>query len=378
MSLRPVQVIDAVNDYYRNFPACAGRSSHKLGRQVTEEVGKAREVIKKFFNAKSSKEVVFTKNTTEAVNLVANSFDLKKGDVVVTSDREHNSNLMPWQILKQTKGIVHEIVKSNPDNTFNIDNFREIIVNNKNKIKLVSVVHTSNLDGYTLPAKEIIKISHDNSALVMLDAAQSAPHKDIDVRKLDADFLACSGHKMLGPSGIGALYAKHHLLEKMSPFMVGGDTVINTTYDSFQLEEPPEKFEAGLQHYAGIIGFGAAAKYLMKIGRKNIGKHEIKLNKIVTNDFNDVKNIEIIGPKDPELRSGIVSFNIKNIDPHEVAGMLDASANIMVRSGMHCVHSWFNAHDIKGSARASFYLYNTKEEAKLLVEEIKKIVKVVG
>jgi cysteine desulfurase/selenocysteine lyase len=378
MSLRPVQVIDALNDYYKNFPACAGRSIHKLGREVTDGVKRARDSIKRFFNAKNSKEIVFTKNTTEAINLVANSYGFEKGDVVVTSDREHNSNLMPWQILKETKGIVHEVVKSNDDNTFNIDNFKKIINDNKNKIKLVSMVHTSNLDGYTLPVKEIIKIAHENKALVMLDAAQSAPHKEIDVRKLDVDFLACSGHKMLGPSGIGILYAKHHLLEKLPAFMVGGDTVINTTYESFQLEEPPEKFEAGLQHYAGMIGMGEAARYLMKIGKKNINKHEIKLNKIITNDFNNIKKIDIIGPQNSELRSGIISFNIKNMDPHEVAGMLDASANIMVRSGMHCVHSWFNAHNIKGSVRASLYLYNTEEEARLLVEEIKKIVKIIN
>jgi len=378
MSLRPIQVIDAINNYYKNFPACAGRSNHKLGREVTEAVNKAREDIRKFFNAKSSKEIVFTKNTTEAINLVANSFDFKEGDVVITSDREHNSNLMPWQVLSKTKGIVHKFVKSNDDNTFNIDNFKKIINENKGRVKLVSMVHTSNLDGYTLPVKEIIKISHDNKALVLLDAAQSAPHKELDVRKLDADFLACSGHKMLGPSGIGILYAKQNLLESMSPFMVGGDTVINTTYDSFQLEEPPEKFEAGLQHYSGIIGFGEAVKYLMKIGRNDISNHEVKLNKIVTNGFNDIDKISIIGPKNPELRSGIISFNIKNTDPHEVAGMLDSSANIMVRSGMHCVHSWFNARNIKGSVRASLYLYNTEDEAKILIEEVKKIVKVVG
>ncbi len=378
MSLRPIQVIDAVNNYYKNFPACAGRSNHKLAREVTEAVNKAREDIRKFFNAKNSKEIVFTKNTTEAINLVAHSFALDKGDIVITSDREHNSNLMPWQVLSKTKGIVHDIVKSNDDNTFNIENFKKIINENKGKVKLVSMVHTSNLDGYTMPVKEIIKISHDSKALVMLDAAQSAPHKELDVRKLDVDFLACSGHKMLGPSGIGMLYAKQHLLESMSPFMVGGETVINTTYESFQLEEPPGKFEAGLQHYSGIIGFGEAVKYLMKIGRNDISNHEVKLNKIVTNGFNDIDKISIIGPKNPELRGGIISFNIKNTDPHEVAGMLDSAANIMVRSGMHCVHSWFNARNIKGSVRASLYLYNTEEEAKILIEEVKKIVKVVG
>ena len=371
VSLKPRQVVEAINSYYNEVPACAGRSMHRLGTKVNKEIEKSRKAIAKFFNAKSS-EIIFTKNTTEGINLVASSLGLKKGDKVITTDKEHNSNLLPWQKLAK-KGIVHEIIKSNKDNTFNLEEF-------KNKIKgakLVSVVHTSNLDGVTFPAKEIIKIAHENNALVMLDAAQSAPHKEIDVKKLDADFLACSGHKMLGPSGTGILYGKQHLLENMEPFIVGGDTVSETTYTTAEFEKPPEKFEAGLQDYAGIIGLGEAVNYLKKIGMKNIGNHEQRLNKRITDELLKIEGVSIIGPADSAKRSGIISFNVKGCDHHEIALMLDKSANIMVRSGAHCVHSWFNAHNMKGSVRASVYIYNTEEECDIFIEQLKKIIKIV-
>ena len=373
MTLRPIPVINKINEYYKEYPACGGRSLHKLGKKVTEEVNKSRKTISKFFNTKEN-EIIFTKNTTESINLIANSLDLEKGDTVITTDKEHNSNLLPWQLLKEKKGIQHLIVKSNLDNTFSLENFEKAM--NKN-VKLVSMVHTSNLDGVTIPIKEIAKIAHDYDALVLVDAAQSAPHKEINVKKLDIDFLACSGHKMMGPSGIGILYGKYDLLKELNPFLVGGDTVIDSTYETHEFEKIPEKFEAGLQHYAGIIGLGEAASYLMRIGRNNIEEHEKKLNKTITENLAKYSEITIIGPQKPELRSGIFSFNIKNMDPHNIASILDASKNICIRSGMHCVHSWFNAHRLKGSARASLYAYNTEEECKVFVEEIKKIIKLV-
>ncbi len=371
MSLRPIPVIDKINEYYREYPACGGRSFHKLGKKVTDEVEKSRKIVGKFLNAKEN-EIVFTKNTTESINLVSNSLNLEKGDIVVTTDKEHNSNLLPWQLLKEKKGVNHLIVKSNPDNTFSLENFEKVM--NKN-IKLVSMVHTSNIDGVTIPLKEITKIAHDFGALVLVDAAQSVPHKEIHVKKLDVDFLACSGHKMMGPSGIGILYGKYDLLKKLYPFMVGGDTVVDTTYETHEFEKIPERFEAGLQHYSGIIGLGEAANYLMRIGRNNIEEHEKKLNKIITENLINNSEITLIGPQKPELRSGIFSFNIKNMDPHNIASMVDASKNICIRSGMHCVHSWFNAHGLKGSARASLYAYNTEEECKIFVDEVKKILK---
>lgn len=373
MSLRPVQVVEAMNEYYFKYPGCAGRSMHKIGEMVTEHYEAARKRIAKFIGAKEDKEIIFTRNTTEGLNLVANAFDFKSGDVVLTSDREHNSNLLPWQFLAKRKGIKHEIIFSAPDMTFDLGEFERKVKAIGDKLKLVSIVHTSNLDGYTLPVKEVIKIAHAAGAVVMLDAAQSVPHKNIDVRKLDVDFLAFSGHKMMGPSGIGVLYGKYEQLDKLHPFLIGGDTVKDTTYDSCVLMNPPEKFEAGLQNYASAIGLAAAADYLEKVGRENIAAHEAKLNEIITAGIKDIKGLSIIGPADPKLRSGIISFNIKGMFPHDIAIMLDDTANIMIRSGAHCVHSWFNAHAIRGSARASLYLYNTREEAEMFIEKLKEV-----
>jgi len=369
MSLRPRQVIAAMNEYYEKYPGCAGRSSHKFAEKVTEEYSKARTNIAKFIGAKAD-EIVFTRNTTEGLNLVFNTL-LKKDDVVLTTDREHNSNLVPLQILSKKIGIIYKILLSKNDMTFDIDNFQNIM--NKD-VKLVSVVHSSNLDGYTLPVKDIIKISHDFGALVMLDGAQSVPHKDIDVKKMDVDFLAFSGHKMCGPSGTGVLYGKYHLLEELQPFMVGGDTVAISSYDSHVLLKPPEKFEAGLQNYAGAIGLAKAAEYIDKIGRSNIEGHEIALNEFITEEIKNMPGMNIIGPGVQE-RGGIISFNINGIGHHDIAIMLDKMANIMVRSGQHCVHSWFNAHKIDGSVRASLYLYNTMEDAKVFIDNLNNIIK---
>jgi cysteine desulfurase/selenocysteine lyase len=371
MSLRPRQVIEAMNEYYEKYPACAGRSIHKLSNKVTEKYHQARETIAKFIGAKKPEEIIFTRNATEGLNLVARSIALNKGDVVLTSDREHNSNLLPWQILSKEKGIQHKIVFSNDDMTFSLENFEQTM---DKSVKLVSMVHTSNLDGYTLPVGEIIKIAHDYGALVMLDGAQSVPHKEIDVRKLDVDFLAFSGHKMLGPSGTGVLYGKYHLLEKLNPFIVGGDTVQSSTYDSHVLLKPPEKFEGGLQNYAGAIGLAVAAQYLEKLGRSSIEKHEIELNKIITKELLGMNGVRIIGPPNPESRSGIISFIVDGMNYHDIAIMLDETANVMIRSGQHCVHSWFNAHGIEGTARASLYLYNTKEEAQIFIDNLRKII----
>ncbi|MBL7054594.1 aminotransferase class V-fold PLP-dependent enzyme [Candidatus Woesearchaeota archaeon] len=367
VTLKPKQVVEKINQYYNEFPACAGRSTHKLGKKVTEEVEQSRKTIQKFINAKKQEEIIFTRNTTEGINLIANSLGLE-GKKVLGTSKEHNSNLLPWL----NGNMKYDIVKDK-DNDFNFEEFNEKIKNTK----LVAMRHTSNLDGTTIPAKEIIKIAHENQALVLLDAAQSIPHKEVDVKKLDVDFLAFSGHKMLGPSGTGILYGKYDLLENLKTFMLGGETVFDSNYDSFKLEKPPEKFEAGLQNYAGIIGLAEAARYLTKIGKDKIEKHEIKLNNMITEELNKIPEIDILGPNVPESRSGIISFNIKNTDPHNVASMLDASNNIMVRSGAHCVHSWFNANKLKGSARASLYIYNTEEEADIFVKAVKDLVKIV-
>jgi cysteine desulfurase/selenocysteine lyase len=368
MTLKPTPVIAAMDDYYENFPACVGRSAHKLGKLATERYAKAREKVAKLIGAKPE-EVVFTRNTTEGINLIANCLNLKSGDIVLTTDKEHNSNLLPWQQLKE-KGVVHRICFSKPDGTFDLESFKK---NLDGHVKLVSMVHTSNLDGTTIPAEEIIKLAHKNGSLVLLDAAQSVPHKKIDVKKMDVDFLAFSGHKMCGPTGIGVLYGKFDLLKQLKPFMVGGDTVKTTTYTSAEFLLPPEKFEAGLQNYAGAIGLGATAEYLQKIGLENIEKHEIELNKFITEEISKIPGVKILGPQNPELRCGIISFVIEGMDMHYIAQLLDNLENIAVRSGQHCVHSWFNANKVPGSVRASLYFYNTKEEAKIFIDTLKKI-----
>lgn len=366
-TLKPIQVLQKMQEYYEQYPSCGGRSHHKLGERVTEEVAKARRTIADFFNAKEQ-EIIFTRNTTEGINLIANSLKWKMGDVVLCSDKEHNSNLIPWLIAKSRgAGIRHEIFKFN-----NVEDFKNKIKNLKN-VRLVSIVHTSNLDGSSNNVTEMIKIAHENNALVLLDAAQSAPHKPVNVKKLDVDFLVCSGHKMLGPSGTGILYGKIELLKELNQFIVGGETVKNSRYDSFEIEKIPQRFEGGLQNYSGIVGFAEAVRYLKKVGLSNIEEHEYKLNKQLTSAFEEL-GIKILGPKDAKLRSGILSFNIWEMNPHDVALMLD-SYNIMIRSGMHCVHSWFNANKINGSARASFYIYNTPEEVDYMIEKIRSIAK---
>jgi len=371
MSLRPKQVIDASNEYYFEYPGCAGRSAHEFGTKVTEKYHEAREEVSKFLGAKKKEEIIFTRNTTEGLNLVFNSLDFKKGDVIVTADKEHNSVLVPVQMLQEKFGIKHKIIFSKEDGTFDLQKFQDSM---DKEVKLVAMAHSSNIDGTTIPAKEIIKIAHEFGSLVMLDAAQSVPHQEIKVKDLDVDFLAFSGHKMLGPSGTGVLFGKYDLLAKMRTFLVGGDTVQYTTYDSHVFLAPPEKFEAGLQNYAGAIGLAAAAKYLDAIGRKNIEKHEVELNKKITEGISDIVGVKIFGPK-AELRGGIISFIIEKMKVHDVALMLNNMENVMIRSGMHCVHSWFKAHNLEGSDRVSLYLYNTEEEAEKFIETLREIAK---
>ncbi len=370
VTLRPLDVVNAMDEYYLEYSACVGRSSHKLGLRATEEYTKSRSEIAKFINS-SDNEIIFTRNTTEGLNLVLNSLGLKKGDAIITTDKEHNSMLVPIQLLKKKAGVVHRIVLSKQDMTFDMERFEESFTKNT---KLVAMVHTSNLDGCTIPIKKIVKIAHDNNALVLLDAAQSVPHAPVDMKKLDCDFMAFSGHKMLGPSGIGILYGKGKLLENLNSFMVGGATVSNTTYETHEFLKPPQKFEAGLQNYAGAIGLAAAVRYLKKIGMEEISKHETALNEYISNALSDMDNVRIIGPADPKKRGGIIPFVVDGIDHHEVAVMLDQMENVMIRSGQHCVHSWFNAHKIKGTCRASLYFYNNREDADIFITTLKKIV----
>ena len=373
-TLRPRQVITAMTQYYEEYPACGGRSMHRLAAQVTKQCEAARQLVADYIGAKRKDEIVFTRNTTEGINLVANSLNLKAGDVILTTDKEHNSNLIPWQILAKKLGIVHVIVPSKSDNTFDLEAYKQLL--EMHPVKLVSMAMTSNLDGVSIPADQVVALAHQHQALVLFDGAQAVPHHSVNVHRLDVDFLAFSGHKMLGPSGIGVLYGKFQLLEDLNPFLVGGDTVSSSTYTTQEFLPPPEKFEAGLQDYAGIIGLGAAITYLTRIGLSAIEAHELELNTYVTKALTSIKDLKILGPGDPKARGGIVSFYIPGKDHHQIALMLDESAGFLVRSGQHCVHSWFAHQQIPGTVRASFYFYNTMEEAKAFVQSLQKVVSI--
>ncbi len=398
MALKPDVVIKAISRYYYEFPGCAGlgRSNHFFSEKVDSEVYKTREKIRDFINARPcrdsykaytpTKEVVFTKNTTESINLVANSYPFGKDAVVLTTDREHSSNLCPWRELEKRGIIRHLWVPSKQDNTFDIEEYERIL--KQKNVELVSMVHVSNLDGYEIPAGDIIRLAHKYKARVLLDAAQSAPHIPIDVQELDVDFLAFSIHKLYGPTGIGVLYGKEEILNSLEfrPFITGGDTI-----EDLFLEKPPIyldspfRFEAGLQNYAGIVGTGAAIDFVKEIGMENIKQHVTELNKYLTSRLSDYQDeFFIIGPSDPNLRGSIITMCFKRMGIvslfmegiNGIGNILSSRENIMVRSGEFCVHSWFNNRKISRECekiRASFSFYNTKEECDIFADALGKI-----
>jgi len=373
MSMRPSEVISAIRTYYETMPACAGRSNHHLAVLVSQAVDESRVAVKNFVHAKKKEEIIFTRNTSEGLNLLARSLHLKHGDVVVVSDKEHNSNLVPWLYLHTTLGIEVRIVPSTTTNEADLSNWERALTGN---VKAVSLVYTSNLDGVTNPVKEITKMAHKIRAVVIVDAAQAAPHQVIDVQDLDVDFLVFSAHKLCGPSGMGVLYGKYALLDALEPFMVGGDTVERTSYTSYTLLPVPERFEAGLQDYAGIMGTKAAVDYLSRIGLSHIHDHEVSLNMLLTKGLSEMSRVHIIGPQEAAKRSGIASFTVDGADHHQIALMLDKVGNVCVRSGQHCVHSWFTDRKIAGSVRASLYFYNTTEEVSIFLDTLRKVLAV--
>lgn len=373
-TLKPKQVIDAIVAYYSEYTGCAGRSIHKFATRTTEEFEKAREKIAKFINAKKSEEIVWTKNATEAINLIAHGFKFDKGDKVLTTNLEHTSGMLPWLVKQKAGKIDLDFVFCNEDGEFNIEQFKEKI---DNKTKLVSIIFASNVTATRTPLKEIIEIAHDKDALILVDAAQAVPHFQVDVKKLDVDFMGVSGHKMCGPTGIGFLYGKLDLLKEVSPLVVGGETIrdIDTCLGCFEFENVPLRFEPGIQHYSGAIGLGAAIDYLSSIGMKNIENYEKELSKLLIDGLLTVPGIDLIGTKDYKKRGALAAFNIKGMEPHDVAILLDEQ-NIFVRSGMHCaypIHKFLKQD--KGSTRASLYFYNTKEEVKIFIEKLNNIAK---
>ena len=379
MTLRPRQVIDAIRSYYEESPGCGGRSVHRYATTVSRKMMNCRRTLTELFNGEDTKEMIFTKNATHSLNQVAKGLSWEKGDIILTTDREHNSNLVPWLQLEEEKGVDHRVVTSNDDNTFNLENFENACAEAGKNLKMVSLSHVGNLDGIETPVKEATKIAKDFDALVCIDAAQSTPHMKVDVQDLGIDFMAFSIHKMMGPSGMGGLWGKYDLLKDMRSIQSGGSTVETSHYDSLSWSNPPERFEGGLGNYAGILGTNAAIDYISKIDLDMVHEHEVKLNKIMTSIVKDVDGINIIGPQDASLRGGICSLLLDNIDAHDIAILLDEAAGVMVRSGMHCVHSWFNNKGLnRGSLRASAYLYNTEDEVKLFADTLVEAVEALG
>lgn len=374
-TLRPDSVIAAMDEYYSEFPACGGRSVHSMASRVSMEVDAVREKLASFFGTGDPQCYSFALNTTHALNTVANGLDLGKGDVVVTADTEHNSNHVPWLRLAETRGIERRFVRSDRDGEFDVDAFIDQM---NGPVKVVAVQHGSNVTGCTTPLKTIVDIAHDKGAIVVVDGAQTAPHRKVDLGRIGADVYCFSMHKMLGPSGMGVMYGRMEVLERIRPLSVGGGTVGLATYEDSNLAPIPERFEAGLQNYAGIIGCGAALDYLSRIGMDNIRAWDEKLVGHALKGLEDVRNLHLVGPSEACKRGGIISFNIDGLGSHDIAMMVDSMAGIMIRSGMHCAHPFYVSRGIDGSARASTYIYNSIEEMDAFVAAVRHISEVFG
>ncbi|MGR3318257.1 MAG: aminotransferase class V-fold PLP-dependent enzyme [Candidatus Anammoxibacter sp.] len=369
-SQKPDCVINAIANYYRTCNANTHRGVHLLSEEATEQYEKAHRTVAKFINAVSYKEIIFVRNATEAINLVAYSWgraNISKGDVIVLSEMEHHSNLVPWQSLAKEKGAELRFIEVDEDGCLRMDLLDSVLTDN---VKIVSVTQMSNVLGTINPVELIIEKAHSVGALVMIDGAQSVAHMEVDVQSLDCDFLAFSGHKMVGPTGIGVLYAKRAILEEMVPFLGGGDMILEVKLRESTWNELPWKFEAGTPSIAQGIALGTAIDYLTGIGMAAIHKHEQELITYAMEKLNSIDGINILGPP-PEKRGGLASFCLDDIHPHDIAAILDREG-VAIRAGHHCAQPLHEKYGIGASARASFYLYNKKEEVDVLIEAINK------
>jgi cysteine desulfurase/selenocysteine lyase len=368
-SHKPIQVIEEVSRYYRSYNSNVHRGVHTLGTYATDGYEGAREKVRKFINAKSTKEVIFTRGTTTALNIVASSYarqHCKAGDEIVITPMEHHSNLIPWQQVARVTGATLKYIPLQEDGTILLDDVRKTITANT---KLVSVMHVSNVLGSINPIKEITEIAHQNGAVMVVDGAQSAPHMKIDVQDLDCDFFAFSGHKMCAPTGIGVLYGKQNLLENMEPIEFGGEMIDFVELHDSTWKELPWKFEGGTPIIAGAIGLGAAIDFLESIGLDAIEKHEHHLAQYALEKLSTIEGFVAYGPK--KNRAGLVTFNLDDVHPHDVATVLD-SQGIAVRAGHHCAQPLMKWLNVSATARASFYLYNTENDIDKLVEGLVK------
>jgi len=372
-SQKPLPVIEAMDTFYRHTNANIHRGVHTLAEEATAQYEQAREKVAKFINAPTSRQVIFTRNTTEAINLVAYTWaraHLQRGDRILLTEMEHHSNLVPWIMLQDERGIELDFIPVTEDGLLDLDAYRALLSRTP---KLVAFTHMSNVLGTVNPAAEIIRLAHQAGAVTLLDGAQSVPHLAVDVQALDADFLAFSAHKMCGPTGIGALYGKLELLEAMPPFLGGGDMIKEVHLRSFRPNSLPQRFEAGTPAIAEAIGFGAAVDYLLQIGMENIAAHEHDIIEYALERLEEIPGVKIFGPS-AEKKGGVAAFVLDGVHPHDVAQILDRDG-IAVRAGHHCAQPLHEKFGIPATSRASFYLYNTKEEVDLLVNGIYKVKK---
>jgi len=373
-SQKPNQVISALTEMYREHTANIHRGIHTLAEEATAAYEGAREKIAKFIHAASARQVIYTRNATEAINLVAYSWgraNLKSGDVIVLTEMEHHSNIIPWQMLAHERDVRLEYVPVTAEGLLDLEAYQELL----NLVpKLVAFTHMSNVLGTITPAKEIIRLAHAAGAVTMVDGAQSVPHIPVDVQDLDTDFLAFSGHKMCGPSGIGVLYGRKDLLEKMPPFLGGGDMIKRVELRSFKTNSLPHKFEAGTPAIAEAVGLGAAVDYLSSIGMPAVARHEHEIGKYALERLVEIPGLEVFGPE-MENKGAVFSFLLPGIHAHDVAQILDGEG-IAVRAGHHCAMPLHNKLGIPATARASFYLYNTMDEVDRLVEGIYKVMEI--
>ena len=370
-SLTPDPVIDKMSAFYHEYRANVERGVYRLSRKASDELASSRTKVCKLINAASETEVIFTKNTTEGINLVASGLEWKKGDKVVTTLLEHHSNFIVWQRLKKL-GVRLEVIKPNAEGIFNPRDFEKAI---DDKTRLVALTHISNVLGTIVPIKDIAKLAREHGADVLVDAAQSVPHIPVDVKTLGCDYLAFSGHKMLGPTGIGVLHVKEDKQDALEPLCIGGGSIEDVGLNGYELAKSPKRFEAGTPPIAEAIGLGAAVDYLTKIGFGAITEYEKPLIERLYRGLMEIPGVEVYGPADVKRRIGIIPFNIKGLNPHDVAAILDNSANIMVRSGHHCAmplhKELLGLPD--GTVRASVYIYNTLAEIEKLVDSVGEI-----
>lgn len=370
-SQRPRQVLEAVDNFYRTTNANPLRGLYEWSIGATEVYENARSRVAEFLNAKDSSEIIFTRNATESLNLVAYSYGLAnihEGDEIVISIMEHHSNILPWQMITRKKGAVLKYLEYDENYEFSDEELSKIT----DKTKLVAVTYVSNVLGVTNPVKKLADIAHRHGAVIVVDGAQSTPHKKVDVKDIDADFYAFSGHKMLSTMGIGVLYGKRELLDEMPPFLTGGEMIELVTRETSTYAEVPHKFEAGTVNAGDAVGLAAAIDYLENIGFDYIEKQENKLTELALSALKDIPYVTLYGAKESERHSGIVTFNIEGCHPHDVSSVLD-SEHVCIRAGHHCAQPLLKYIGVNATARASMYFYNTEEEVERFVDSLKKV-----